>query len=417
MSLAGELAQAEWAARKRRYIALVVLLSATAAASFLVLSVVNGLEDDIGGEIAQTLGGDIRIARGKSGLGDGDTIRDLRDALAALRYVDPDARFAPRLETQAIFLHGADFTTNEAPESRGAAVLVGIDPAVEAGVSDFDSLIAQGQGSESFARAWTTPDGGRLVPLIVGAAMLESQNVTIATDEFAWSSVVNMSAGYVENGRLVHERGIVVGAYETGFRMVDRLVVYAPRGDVARLMGEFPTEPPATVILAKTSRPAQLAEGAVGAGFVVAPSEEFRASYLGPVFASVRVAAWSIVGLLALMTAGWMGYTLAHHVHEDRRKIAMLRAVGISDAIIGRMYLAVGAAVATTGALVGVGVAALVALLGAVLSRFTRVIVPAPSLVEALALVLLSLVTGVLAVRWAFQRTAKVSIREALQAP
>ena len=417
MSLERELASAEWQARRGRYVALVALLAATAGASFLVLAVVNGLEESIGAEISHTLGADVRIARGQSGLGDGATIRDVRDALEGLRFADPRAEFAPRLETQAIFLHGSDFTTSGDARARAAAVLVGIDAAEDARVADIGALIVRGRGPDALDEEWRAPDGGRLVPIIVGFTFLETGNVTVHDGAFSWTSVYNISAGHVENGRLVRERAIVVGAYETGFRMVDRLIVYAPRGEVARLLGEFPTNPPANVILARTIDPDRLVGGAAVQGYIPLASDEFRESYLGPVFVSVRVAAWSIVALLVLMTAGWMGYTLAHHVHEDRRKIATLRAVGIPDRVIGRTYLALAAALATVAATTGFLGAALLSLVGVLLSRWTDLVAPAPSLVEALALLAFSVLSALLAVRWAYARAARISIREALQAP
>lgn len=417
MSLEGELVAAEWSARRRRYVALGVLLASTAAAAFLVLSVVNGLEESIGEEISLALAGDLRVARGRTGLGDGEMVVDMRDVLDGLRFVDPDASFAPRIETQAIFLHGADFTTSGDAPSRAAAVLVGVDPALDPEVVDLEPLLVLGVGRDAFARAWRTPEGDRLVPLIVGASFIEASNVTVFNGTFSWSNVYNVSVGHVENGRLVRERGIVVGAYETGFRMIDRLVVYAPRGDVARLLGETSTDPPANVLLIRTSASGPLATRAQEMGMATIEADAFRESYLGPVFVSVRIAAWSIVTLLVLMTAGWMSYTFAHHVHEDRRKIATLRAVGIPDALIARTYVRLAAAIASAAVAFGLAGAVLFSLAALLVEPWTRLVAPAPSLIEALFLLALSAGAATLAARWAFERAARVPIREALQAP
>jgi ABC-type lipoprotein release transport system permease subunit len=417
VSLATELAEAEWSARRSRYAALATLLAATAGASFLVLAVVNGLEESIGEEISGTLGGDLRIARGRSGLGDGNEITDLRDAMDGLRFVDPRATFAPRLETQGIFLHGADFTRSTDAEARAAAVLVGIDPAADARVTDLASIITRGEGPVALEREWRSPEGERLIPVIVGASFLENGNVTVYDGTFNWSSVYNISAGHVENGRLVRERAIVVGVYETGFKMIDRLIVYAPRGEVSRLLGGFATNPSANVILAASPDPAALADHAEELGYVTLGAGEFRESYLGPIFVSVRLAAWSIVALLVLMTAGWMGYTLAHHVHEDRRKIATLRAVGIPDKVIARTYLMLAGALTLASTIFGFGGAMLLALVGVLAARFTDLIIPRPAILDGLALLVFSVVAALVAVRWAVARAARISIREALQAP
>lgn len=417
--LEGELAQAEWRARRSRYLALGALLAATAAASFLVLSVVNGLEEGIGAEISQTLGGDVRIALNKTGLGDGSFIDDYEDVQARLRAVDPRAIFAPRLETQAIFLKDADFTASSdaLPGHRAAAVIIGIDAAKDGKVLDMDGLVVDGRAREALAQEWRGPTGERLVPLLVGRSFLETGNASVYNGTFSWSSVYNFSAGHIENNQMVRSKGIVVGVYETGFRMIDRLVVYAPRGEVARLLGEFPTDPPANVILAKTATPRALADGASERGFEVAVAQDFREAYLAPVFVNVRVAAWAIVALLAVMTAGWMGYTIAHHVHEDRRKIATLRAVGIPARVISRTYLLLAGALAAGGAVMGVLAAIVLGLLAAIATRWTGLLAPVPSLGEGLLLVGLSLAAALGAVEWAVLRASRISIRDALQAP
>ena len=419
MSLEADLAGAEWRARRRAYLVLLALLAATSGASFLVLSVVNGLEEGIGDELSQTLGADLRIARGRTGLGDGEVLADLPDVLDGLRYAHPSASFAPRLETQAIFLQDGDFvsTFGETPVDRAAAILIGLDPVADARVSDLDSLVVEGAGREALLAERRTPQGQRLVPILVGRAFLETGNATVAGPVFSWDSVYNFSAGQVENGQLVSAQGVVVGVYETGFRMVDRLVVYAPRGEVARLLGHFPTNPPANVVLARAQDPDALAGDAQRLGLASLGKDEFRESYLGPVFLGVRATAWTVAGLLALMTAGWVGYTLAHHVHADRAKIAILRAVGIPERAIARTYLLVAALLAGAGALLGVLGAALLSGLLALAARGTSLPAPSPSLLEGVVLALLSGAAALATSRWALRRAGRVSIRDALQAP
>jgi ABC-type lipoprotein release transport system permease subunit len=417
MSLEADLAGAEWRARRNAYLVLAALLAATSGASFLVLSVVNGLEEGIGNELSQTLGGDVRVARGKTGLGDGDVMAGVFDVLAGLQAAEPRAYLAPRLETQAIFIQDGDFTASEQPSSRAAAVLVGLDPAADARVVGLDGLVTAGEGRAALLRAYRAPTGETLVPILVGEAFLETGNATVAGATFSWDSVYNFSAGQVENGGLVTARGIVVGTYATGFRMVDRLVVYAPRGEVARLLGHHPENPPANVVLVKTSDPDAVAAGATRLGFSTLDAPAFRESYLGPVFLGVRATAWTVAGLLALMTAGWVGYTLAHHVQADRAKIATLRAVGIPDRAIARTYLLVAAVLGGVGALVGVLAAALLSLGVGLLARGTGLPAPSPSLLEGVLLAVLSGLAALATCRLALRRAVRVSIRDALQAP
>lgn len=417
MSLEADLAGAEWRARRRAYVVLAALLAATSGASFLVLSVVNGLEEGIGDELSQTLGGDVRVARGKTGLGDGDLLTAVPDTLAGLHAADPRATLAPRLETQAIFIQDGDFTESQDPSSRAAAVLVGLDPEADARVVALDDLVVAGEGRAALSREYRAPTGERLVPILVGEAFLETGNATVAGPSFSWDSVYNFSAGQVENGRLVTARGVVVGVYATGFRMVDRLVVYAPRGEVARLLGHHPENPPANVVLAKTAHPDAVAAGAARLGLGTLEASAFRESYLGPVFLGVRATAWTVAALLALMTAGWVGYTLAHHVQADRAKIATLRAVGIPSRAIGRTYLLVAAVLGGAGALAGILGAALLSLLVGALARGTQLPAPSPSLLEGVLLALLSGLAALATSRLALRRAVRVSIRDALQAP
>jgi ABC-type lipoprotein release transport system permease subunit len=417
MSLETDLAGAEWRARRNAYLVLAALLAATSGASFLVLSVVNGLEEGIGNELSETLGGDVRVARGKTGLGDGDLILGVSDALAGLHAAEPRAALAPRLETQAIFIQDGDFTQSEDPSSRAAAVLVGIDPVADAGVTGLDALVTAGEGRAALLRDYRAPTGERLVPILVGEAFLETGDATVAGATFSWDSVYNFSAGQVENGGLVTARGIVVGTYATGFRMVDRLVVYAPRGEVARLLGHHPSDPPANVVLVKTADPGALTRGAARLDLATLAAPAFRESYLGPVFLGVRATAWTVAALLALMTAGWVGYTLAHHVQADRAKIATLRAVGIPDRAIGRTYLLVAAALGGAGALAGILAGGLLSLAVGLATRGTGLPMPSPSLLEGVLLALLSGLAALGTCRLALRRAVRVSIRDALQAP
>lgn len=420
MTVARDLVEAEWRARRRSYVVLALLLTATAGTLFLVLSAVDGLQEGLGSELSDTLGSDVRLTRGRTGLGDGEIMRDLRDVEAGIAFASPDARFAPRLETQAILLHGADFTTSveSTEESRSAAVLVGIDPAVDALVSPLPEYLAGGVPLGR-APALTLPDGEPLVPLYVGKTFLERTNGTLSPGDFSWGAVFNLTTGRVENGRLVTAHGIVVGVYETGFRMIDRLVIYAPRPEVARLLGYFPTDPPANVVLVRGGDAAAIEAHAHRVGLSSIDAPAFRESYLGPAFLAVRLTAWTVLAVLTLMTAGWVAHTLAHHVHSDRRKIATLRAIGIPAVEFSRVYLVLGAALGAVGGVVGAGAGALVAfatraVLDASGSRF-----PGPQLrvVDAGFVVALSLGAALLAAQWAIAQARRRSIREALAAP
>ncbi|MEA3198898.1 MAG: putative transport system permease protein [Thermoplasmata archaeon] len=420
MTVARDLMRAEWANRKRTYVALAILLAATSATYFLVLASVDGLEGGVGREISTTLGGDVRIARARTGVGDGEPMTDLQDVLTGLRYDNPSARFAPRLESEGIFLHGADFTTaaGAANATRSAAILVGIDPDADAQVVDLDAYVSRGVMLGRQGALPTLPDGEPVVPIFAGEDFVHSANLTVYDGSFAWSSIYNLTAGHVENNQLVSAHGLLVGTYATGFRMIDRLVVYAPRGDVARLLGYFATNPPANVVLAAGDQHALVAS-AQQRGFVAIASGPFRESYLGPVFDSVRVTAWIVVASLTLMTGAWIAHTLARQVREDRATLATLRAIGIPDQAFGRVYQGLGLWLGLAGGVVGVAFATLLSWLLALAFRAAALKVPppAPSWLVALAILALAVAAGVGASRWALARLRRQPIRDALGSP
>lgn len=424
MSVARELGRAEWRARRRAYLVLLVLFAATSGTYAVVLSLVGGLEDNIGGELSDNLAADIRVSNGAQGVADGEDIAGWRDVSTRLAAAAPDARVAPRLELEALFAHGGGFATGRSEEpnvARSAGILVGIDGPADAEVADIGRYLTRGVRIDE-APAYETPRGERLVPIIVGERFLETTNATVADGAFSWRAVFNFTAGRLENGQLVVERGIVVGAYSTGFRMIDRAVVYAPRGDVARLVGGHPGDPPANVLLVATHHPETVARAAAEAGFTTMDAAEFRETYLGPVFDTVRAVAWAVVAMLTLMTAGWFAHTLGHHVRADRRKIATLRAIGIPTEAFTRMYVGLGAALGLAGGIVGVGAALALGFLVFVVTSAlplvgARPFVPQASAVELLGLVLLAAATAAAAARVALRRLGSEGIRDALRAP
>ncbi|HWG91771.1 MAG TPA: FtsX-like permease family protein, partial [Candidatus Thermoplasmatota archaeon] len=398
MTVVGDLARAEWRARKRTYVVLLTLLAATSATYFLVLALVGGLEDRIGNELSNTLAGDVRLTEGRSGLGDGTILPDARDRIAGLAYAAPGSRFSPRLETEALFLHGQDFTNvfEEESATRGAGLLVGIDPQADEAVAPIRPYLVGGVDLLHAPANLRAPTGERLVPLVVGTAFLESTNVTLAPEgRFAWEAVYNITVGRFENGLPVTVKGIVVGTYATGFNTIDRFVIYAPRGDVAYLLGFHPGEPPANVILVETAHPEAVSKAAGRYNLTAKTPDVFRRDNLGPVFAAVGTFAWILVLVLSIMATGWIAHTLGHHVTSDLRKIATLRAIGIPEVTFVKMYLLLGAALGLLGGLAGVGLGALLAFVTAQVTSMPGVLpgnipfTPHASLLEALGLIAL----------------------------
>lgn len=417
MSVVGDLARAEWRSRKRAYVALVALFAATSATYALVLALVGGLEERIGGELSDNLAADVRVSLGSQGVADGEIIPGAADVETYLRHRVPGARVAHRLEVEALFVHGAGFATGREDDddvARSAGIVIGVDAARERGVLDTSTYMRRGVALAD-APAMRLPDGTPLVPMVVGEQFLKTTNTTVATDGFTWTAVFNVSAGRLENNQLVKVTGIVVGSYETGFRMIDRAIVYMPRGEVARLVGEHPDAPPANVLLVRTTEPERAVEAAFERSLTGLTARGFRETYLGPVFDTVRFVAWTVVAILSLMTAAWFAHTLGHHVNADRRKIATLRAIGLPRAVFDRLYLGLGAALGIAGGLAGLAAAALVGLaLRGATALVGRPFAPRADPLEAAALLVLSLAASLAGAYIALGRVRRSNIREAL---
>ena len=417
--------RAEWTARRRAYVVLIALLAATSGTYALVLALVGGLEDNIGGELSDNLAADMRVSNGAQGVADGELIRGHQDAMVALRAAADGTRVAPRLEVEGLFAQGGGFQTgrfDDGNASRSAGILIGIEPEADARVTDLRAYLTRGVWIGE-GPTYEAPTGERLVPIVVGERFLETSNATVAIDgEFSWRAVYNVTAGRLENNQLVQVKGIVVGAYETGFRMIDRAVAYAPRDEVARLIGEHPGNPPANVLVVRTPAPDEVAATAERLGLTSMGAEEFRRTYLGPVFTTVRIVAWTIVATLTLMTAGWFAHTLGHHVQADRRKIATLRAIGVPQETFRELYVGLAVGLGFAGGAAGVAAAVALGQLVRAATWATGIAGPRPfapqvTLLEALALVALAVATSAAAAAIALRRLRGQSIRDALRAP
>lgn len=421
MTLSRDLLRAEWAARRRGYASLFLLFAATSACFLLTLGFLSGLETRIGGELSENLAGDVRVTREASALADGQPLPAERDMEALIRRADPDARVAHRLEAEGLFLRGAGFTTNrpDAPGvSRSAGILVGVDAASEGGAFGPDRFLEAGVALKDAPFDLVDPTGARLVPIVVGDAFLRTTEASVAGPEFSWDSVINVTAGKTENGRLVGVRCVIVGTYETGFQMIDRIVVYMPRGEVARLLGEHPEDPPSNAALVRTSDPEGVAAVVASAGLDAMGANGFRESYFGPVFRVVRVVAWAILLALTVTMAAWFAHTLSHHVREDRRKISTLRAIGIPSRTLRGTYAVVAGGLSVGGALVGALLALVLFPLVALTSRLALPdppLVPAVGVVETGALIVLLGVAASAAAQLALWRAFAVTVQAGLR--
>ncbi|MHB8604843.1 MAG: FtsX-like permease family protein [Thermoplasmatota archaeon] len=426
MSATGALARSEWRARRRTYVLLFVLVGGSACAYALVVAFVGGFEARVGTELSDTLGGDVRVSRGATAIASGLLVAQPDETVAALRFSDPGARAAPRLEAEGLFLHGADYTSarTDLNVTATAGILAGIDPVTDAAVVPLAPYVTEGHALGAPGDDHETlPNGEPLVPIVVGRSLLETTNLTVSNGSFSWSSVVNVTTGRIENRQIVRIHAVVVGAYETGFRMIDRIIVYAPRGEVARLLAESPDDPPANVFVVRAPHPETVAAAANADGYRALTAREFRETYIGPVFAALRTVTWGVVVVLSVITAGWIAHALAGHVAGDRRKIATLRAIGVPTADFAWLYLGAGAALGAVGGVAGAALAAVAGLSVSALSArggpldALGPVALSASAASLAAVVALSTGVATVAALVALVRIRRLEVREALRAP
>lgn len=341
--------------RRRRdtYALLVgVFLLATTALGLIVGSV-NGVLAGVGVEIRDTLSSDARLVRGDATNLGGGRFVDNADAQASELRALSGAAVAPRIEVQGVLLHeGAAY------EEFDSGLLIGVDPARDALVADVPSRLVAGRWIDAES-VWI--GGAPYAQLVVGADMLRAHGMTVFDGSLRASDLLNVTAGRfdADSGALrpVTKTGIVVGVFETGFNPIDRRTVYLHIGAARELLRAQFEPAAANVLLAKGGDPQALAQAARADGFETASHERFREHYLGAVLAPLRAFTALVTLVVLALAGGWVAHVVAGAVLGDRRRIAVLRALGVPARLVVGPIAVLLLACAAVGVALGLAVA------------------------------------------------------------
>lgn len=340
--------------RTRTYALLVGVFVLASGALGVILGSVAGVMDGIGGEIRETLTSDHRIVRGDpTNLGGGRLFADADAAIVRLQQAS-GATMAARVEVQGLFLHAGEY------EDFDSGLLVGVDPSRDARVADVDERVVEGRWLDA-ENLWI--DGTPYPQLVVGEDMLRALDMRVHEPGAALTgaSLLNVTAGRfsADEGALrpVVKTGVVVGAFKTGFNPIDRRTVYV-HADAARelLRAQFDHEV-ANVLLATGGDADALASAARAEGFNVTSAAAFRDHYLSAVVTPLRAFTALVTVVVLALAGGWVAHVVAGAVLSDRRRIAVLRALGVPSRLIVGPIATTLVACAAVGTLVGLTLA------------------------------------------------------------
>ena len=344
--------------RARTYALLVAVFVLTSGALGVILGSVAGVMGSIGGEIRETLTSDHRIVRGDpTNLGGGRLFAASDAAIVRLSQAS-GATLAARVEVQGLFLHAGEY------EDFDSGLLVGVDPVRDARVASVDDRVVAGRWLDA-ENLWL--DGTPYPQLVVGEDMLRALNMSIYEEgaQLTGASLLNVTAGRfsAEEGALrpVVKTGVVVGAFRTGFNPIDRRTVYV-HADVARelLRAQFDHEV-ANVLLATGGDADALAAAARAEGFNITSAADFRDHYLSAVVTPLRAFTALVTVMVLALAGGWVTHVVAGAVLADRRRIAVLRALGVPSRLIVGPIAATLIGCAALGILLGLGAALVLA--------------------------------------------------------
>lgn len=385
------------------------------AALVVMLGSVNGVYASIGVELQDTLSSDWRLADGNAGgLAEGHFVEGAGATAERIEAAVPGARVVPRIEVPGLFLHTEQY------EDWDASLLIGIDPRADPDVARVaDRLIAGRLVRDE--EIWQ--NGTAYAEVVVGRAMLEALGMTVYDgDVVRPENVMRMSAGRfsLEAGaiRPLIRWAVVVGVVDTGFGPVDRHTVYAHLGMVRSLLRMDFDDEPANVLLVRAPEDAPVAAAARAERLNATSAREFRDGYLAAVFEPVRAFTTVVSAVVLVLAGGWAAHVAAAALLADKRRVAVLRALGVptrlllgpATAIIV-LAGAVGAAAGfVLGILVGVGIEAADVRFG---SGF-RLLFDVP--LGAVVLVVLAVVvTGAVAAAGAGLALRRVPVTDALR--
>lgn len=341
------LLRSELARRTRVYALLLGVFTFATASLVLLLGATNGILDSVGVELEDTLAADWRLADGNpKELADGRFFPAASALAARIERAAPGSVVVPRLEIQGVFLHTSRF------EDFDSGLILGVDPARDPDVARFPVTEGKALNAEN---VWI--DGKPYPQLVVGRDLLDALGMHVYNGTLTEKHVLNVTAGRFSTegavSRPVVREGVVVGTFEAGFSPIDRrtLVMHV---DAARALLRMQLDDdPANVLLVRAPAGADVAAAARSESLNATSSREFRDDYLEAVIGPLRVFTALIVALVLALAGGWVANVAAAALLGDRRRIAVLRALGLPTRLVVGPAAALVVGAGAAGAAIG----------------------------------------------------------------
>ncbi len=326
------------ARRRNGFISFISAISMTGialgvAALIIVLSVMNGFQKEVRDKMLSVLS-HIEVAGMSGALANWQQVADLartnREVMAA----------APFINAQAMFVRD---------ESVRGALIRGVDPAAEPGVSDIAKL-AVGKITD-------------LVPgefnVVLGGELARAMGVSVGDRVTLIAPQGNVTpAGVVPRLRQFR----VVGVFESGHFEYDSALALIHLDDAAKL---FRTEGPTGVRLKlvdmqRAPMVAQELANTLEPGLLVRDWSRQNRTWFAAVQTEKRMM-WIILTLIVAVAAFNLVSTLVMTVTEKQSDIAILRTLGASPLSVMAIFIVQGALIGVIGTFLGVGGGLLIA--------------------------------------------------------
>jgi len=318
------------ARRLSRFVSFISLMSLLGvavgvAALIVVISVMNGFENELRERLlAMTSHAAITAPEGR--------LSDWQQVVESAREMPGVAAAAPYVEIQGMLGNGA---------SLKAALIRGVDPALEPGVSQVDENMVMGN-LDSLGEHGHGIILGRLLAAELGVAPGDGVTLMVPKVE---------GAGLVPRLR----RFTVTGVFEVGMQEQDGVLALIDMRDAADILGLGDAVTGVRLRLDNLfSAPAvsRRVAARLGPGFVARDWTEENASY----FRAVRIEKTMMTIILSLVVAVAafnIVATLVMVVTDKRSEIAILRTLGLSSGGVMRAFLVQGIVIGLAGTVLG----------------------------------------------------------------
>ena len=338
--------RARRASRFVSFISLASLLGVAVgvAALIVVLSVMNGFEQELRGRLLNLTSHAVVTAPG-------GRLRGWEPVLEQIENTPGVAGAAPFVEVQAMLAHEGLLK---------GTILRGIDPTREAAVSRVERHLVAGSLGELAAGS---------NHLVMGRLLAARLRVGVGDP-----LTLLVPSGSETGTRLVPRlrRFVVVGLFEVGMEEQDGLLALTHLEDAAAARGRAGEVSGVRIEmedLFAAPRVARSIAATLGPGYEARDWTEDNASY----FRAVRIEKTMMTLILSLVVAVAafnIVATLVMVVTDKRTEIAILRTMGLSPGSVMRVFLVQGAAIGAAGTLLGL-------LLGVPLALHIGVVMPA----------------------------------------